>query len=546
MPITLEQRAEILQAMDAIPSDNRDTWLQVGMALQSTGDSQWAWDTWDGWSAQSVKYNKPDQLRVWRSFSGKGLDGITYKTIFGIAKALGVVIKTQAAPVPLASVAIKREVKVEIDESLLHPPGMLGEVADWINATARKPQPQFAVQTAIAFGCTVLGRRFCTDRQNWPSLYLLNIGLSSSGKEYAKTALEQLLEACGLGQLIGPSSYTSNSGVLSALHTQPNHVTVIDEFHRTLEQASVKGNARAQSMLTSLIEVWGRTNGTLRPQGYSTFGMTPKEAQQIQERSVRNPALSLLAMAIPQFFETIGSAAARDGFLNRFLIVETTVGRSVGRHGAFVPVPQSVVEWTQAIRSRYTGMVDPDTNAAMGVEPVIVPMSEQAMGLFSAFDAQCIELMDQHDADGLAEMFGRSNEMAMKLALVVALGRSAEAVEGVDAQWAINYVRTYALQVVNRLLTCVSDSEFEAVKKQVLNLIVGKGEHGATVAELSRASRLFRGADKRQQINILDSMAYLGQVQLVTHPSQSGRGKPREAWVAVDDQPDDQDAENDE
>jgi hypothetical protein len=547
--VTEQTKIELLQALAVIPADERDTWHRVGMALHSTGEFDWGFRVWSEWSAQSPKYDPVDQIRVWRSFKARGLDGITYRSIFGMARELGLIIHSMQSEIPvlvndkdpntdipdISSVAVKKRIDdYPIDSTLVAPPGILKEVVDWVNASSPKPQPQFAVQTALAFAATVLGRRFCTNHGNWPSLFLLNIGLSASGKEYAKTAVEKLLEACGLSSLIGPSGFSSDSGLLSTLFHQPNHVAIVDEFHRVLEQASVKGNARAQGMLRALIEVWGRTDGTMRSIGYSTVGMSAKEARAVQERSVCNPALTLLTMAVPSFWETIGSAAARDGFLNRFLIVETTIGRQVGQFTGGIPVPQLVVDWAARIRSRYTGIVDLDCNP-MRVTAVIVPISSPAMALFDAFARECIQLMDEYEDDGLAEMFGRSNEISMKLALILALAREDVTVSASDAEWATCYVRTYALRAVQRLKTFMADGLFEAAKKQVLNLLLKAGERGMTPNEVNRRSRLFRGMTQRQQTELLSSMAYLGQVQQIQFPSSSGRGRPRFAWVAIEE-----------
>ena len=83
-------------------------------------------------------------------------------------------------------------IKVEADpldnvpEHLLSVPGVLQDVVDYYSVTAIKPQPQFAVQCAIAFGSVVMGRRWVTDQRNFSSLYLLNIGETGSGKEHTK------------------------------------------------------------------------------------------------------------------------------------------------------------------------------------------------------------------------------------------------------------------------------------------------------------------------------------------------------------------------
>lgn len=430
---------------------------------------------------------------------------------------------------------LREQRTINIDSRLLRPPGVLGVMTDHINATSKKPQPQFAVQTAIATACTMLGRRFVTNFDNWPSLYLLNVGKSSSGKEWAKTASEALLEACGLDYLIGPSGYTSASGVLSSLLDQPNHLTVVDEFHRELEKASVKGNAHALGAIKTLMEVWGRNSGALRPQGHSTLGQRKMDKEKASERTVRNPALTMLAMTIPDFFETIGSAAARDGFLNRFLIVESDVGRQPSSLSPSKDVPQPIVDWATEIRARYTGLICPDTNALSSPSPVVVPITDPAMAIYRAFEVECLGYMDHYEKDGLAEMFGRTNEMAMRLGLVIALGRGDTVVKPDDAEWACLYCKTYALRTVERLVSSMADSEFEAAKNQVVTCLVEAHKRGLTVRELNRVSRKFRALDQRQQVNLLNSLAFVGQAQHVTFPSPSGRGQPRNAWVALDD-----------
>lgn len=538
IPVSEEQRAEIIEAMCAIPADDRDTWLQVGMALQSTGDAQWAFSTWDSWSAQSNKYNQVDQIRVWRSFKSKGLDGITYKTIFGMAKALGTVVRPAFQSVSVGSVNLVQSTQEAAPEILLNPPGILGAVVEWINATSRKPQPMFAMQAAIAFGSTVIGRRFVSTNDNWPSLYLLNIGKSASGKEHAKWAIETLLEACDLGSLIGPASYTSNSGVLSALHDQPCHITIVDEFGKELEQASIKNNARAQGMLKSLIEVWGRCDGVVRPQGYSTFGMSASDAAKMKDRFIRNPALTLLGITTPDtFFESIGSAAARDGFLNRFLIVESEIGRQTSSLAQKKPVPQDVIDWAKAVCAMSNGQVNQVSNPSLDPAAVSVDISRAALEMFTAFDAECIGLMNQYDQCGLSEMFGRTNEIAMRLALIAAVSRlegDQMTIEGTDAAWAISYARFHAKRTVERLKTSMFDSEFEAAKQQVIHLLVQHGQRGLTISEINKVSRKFRAMNKRQQIELMESLRFVGLAQLVSIPPQSGRGQTRDAWVATE------------
>ncbi len=77
---------EILDAIGFIPSDDRDIWVRVGMAVKSAlGEDGFGY--WDDWASFSPSYSKTDAKDVWKSISPDG--GITIKTLFCIAKEYG-------------------------------------------------------------------------------------------------------------------------------------------------------------------------------------------------------------------------------------------------------------------------------------------------------------------------------------------------------------------------------------------------------------------------------------------------------------------------
>lgn len=88
-PMPAERRASLQQALGHIPADDRDTWLQVGMAIQNELPTADGFDLWTQWSQHSPKFNPRDQLRVWRSFEPKGLAGVGVNTVFKIAQLAG-------------------------------------------------------------------------------------------------------------------------------------------------------------------------------------------------------------------------------------------------------------------------------------------------------------------------------------------------------------------------------------------------------------------------------------------------------------------------
>lgn len=539
--VDAEQVEDLRSALTAIPADDYHTWVNVGNALKSIGAV--GFDLWDTWSKTSDKYVGHRQGPKWRSFK---VGSFQLESIFHLAQSAGwanpasVVSEPISAPKSIDTIAVyqpppERPTPATKGITL---PGVLGEAEAWINATSRKPQPDFATQAALAFGATVLGRRYRTDQNNFPSLYFLNIGKSASGKEHAKWAIEELLEACDLAQLIGPAGYTSDSGVLSALVSQPTHISIVDEFGKVLEGASIKHNARPASTIKTLMEVWGRCHGTVRPQGYSTFGLTPAEQERLAAKCVRHPALTLLAMSTPEtLFEGVGSAAARDGFLNRFLIVETDIGRQVSQPVPARSVPTAVIDWAK----RHTvqrGLISAD-NATLVPDLIEIPIDKAAQSQYTAFEHRCIHYMDTYDQHGMAEMFGRSVEIAMRVGLVLAVGCDARSVTGDMAEQAIEYVETHAKRTIERLIVSMADSEFEACCNQVLEIIRQSRDRGMTERELYQRSRKYRALDKRGRLNIMASLEQPGQIARAEVPTPGGRGRKRLAWVATAPETDD-------
>ena len=74
---------EIKSAIDYISADDRDTWIDVGMALQSVPSG---FLIWDKWSQKSDKYDQGDMDYRWSTFRGQG---INIETLFFHAIASG-------------------------------------------------------------------------------------------------------------------------------------------------------------------------------------------------------------------------------------------------------------------------------------------------------------------------------------------------------------------------------------------------------------------------------------------------------------------------
>lgn len=418
---------------------------------------------------------------------------------------------------------------------LLSVPGVLGQAVSWINATSRKPQPMFAVQAALALASACMGRRWRTDNANWPALYFLNVGTSGAGKEHAKFAVETLLEAAGLARLIGVGRFVSESSVVSSLIDKPVQFSVLDEFGKMLQSASIAQNFADRNTLKALMETWGRTDGVLRPAAYSTAGLSSKQAEDLAKRLVRKPSLTLLAMTTPEtLFDGLSSAAVADGFLSRFITVHSDRGRQLARTVEAVEPPAELLAWMReiSIASASGGnLAGLQVAHDMDPDPAVVPIDAGALRVFSELERIVLERSNQLDAEGLAEMLTRRTEMAMRLALIVACSCGHSMMLRQDAEWACEYVMTHAERDLSMLRERLSDGIFDKLCKEVERLVRAAGAHGMTERDLNKASRSWRSNPLRMREDALRSLERRGAILYTEVPNPGGRGRKRFAWV---------------
>jgi hypothetical protein len=418
----------------------------------------------------------------------------------------------------------------DIPEHLLSIPGRLQDAVNYYTTTAPKSQPQFAVQAALAFGSVVMGRRWVTDQNNYTGLYFINVGKSAAGKEHAKTVIENLLEHAKLERLIGPAGYTSASGVFSALVEQPAHITVIDELGRVLSASQSQGNHNKADAQTILMETFGRMHATLRPQGYSKMGMSKTQSAEF-DKVIRHPSLTIMSMTTPStLYESLSSRYVSDGFLGRFLIVESNIGRQVSKPIRTITPPESLLEWAAEHAEAKAGNLDAGTSYDTPPPAVEVPFGPGCQALIEKCDADMMERMDRFEKYGMEAMFGRTKEIAQRLALIVARSCREEQISTASMQWAIDYATFYADRTVSALRQSMSDGPFEAACKSVMAMIEASGLKGVTEREIARSSRTFAGLEPRRRREVMEALA--ADRGIIVQKQAGGVGRPRMAWIA--------------
>ncbi|OLP05555.1 hypothetical protein BLL52_3223 [Rhodoferax antarcticus ANT.BR] len=76
--------------MAAIPSDDRDIWVRIGLALRQSLGTETGYKLWLTWSKKSTKFDEHDAEATWHSFKDQAVGAsVTLGTVFYVAKENG-------------------------------------------------------------------------------------------------------------------------------------------------------------------------------------------------------------------------------------------------------------------------------------------------------------------------------------------------------------------------------------------------------------------------------------------------------------------------
>ena len=553
--IDATQCLEIRQALGYIdPDESYDTWLQIGMALHSENASN-AFGLWNEWSQGGPKYDSKAIRAKWRSFTDKP-NGIGLSSIFAMAQQRGWVNPASkiAQGVPVVSIAqastalpvYERTTKTaDFPSHLLAPPGVLGNMLAWGLRTAHRPLPHLALQAVLVTASMAMARRYKTNNNNWVQIWMLGIAKTCSGKEHGKTIIEEVLSASGLGDRIAGSGYTSPGAVFSTLLDKPAHVALIDEFGKLIESSQAHGNQSKTDAITMLMEVFGRGHGTLRPASYSLMALTKEQRDILQSRKICKPSIGVLAMTTPSmFYNSLSAKWIADGFLGRFSVMSSPIGRQLSEYPDHEDVPDTVVDWMRevSLATDSTGnLASATTGADMEPTPIKLKFSTESVAMLKGFESDIIKRMDNIERVGLEALYGRTVEKAMRLAMVIALAESpgARIIGSTPLQWAIDYTLTCDSSLVEEARKYVADSPFARLKTTCLELIRAAGANGLTMRELNKKSSAFDGLRPKDQQELIEALTGEGTIQFQKIATPKNRGRKRVAFVAVQVEDDD-------
>jgi len=439
--------------------------------------------------------------------------------------------KNQAAPSYISKNRVIKE-----PAELYNPPGIIKDIYEYSEQIAQISQPALSLQSALGVGSVAAGRMYKSDMNNFSSLYFMCIAKSGQGKENTKTVIESVLDNSGHIDLMAGDGYTSSGAVYSLLRHKPTHITVMDEFGKRLESIAKSSNSNKEDALQALMEAWGRCHGTIRPDNYSLMNMSSKQQQEAMDRSTIKPAITLMGMSVPKnFYGALSTGRIVDGFLNRFIVVESKLPRVVGKMVPFREPSHAICEWVRKMRETKNEMEElAKNNSELDFKQRVLTFDNESKDLLTKLAYKLIEEQDALEKDGLEVLLSRTREKAMRLALICALAdnHNTNIIRSDITKWAIDYVYYYDQLLVDNCEDKVAGSETESKIKQVLSFIRSQGDIGISKRDIDRRE-IFRSMKSYEVKEIIERLKNSGEIQEKDVKVKS-TGRPTKRIVAID------------
>lgn len=310
---------------------------------------------------------------------------------------------------------------------LSRPPGLLGDVADYIYHAAPRPVAEIALAGAIGLLAGICGRAFNVSGTGL-NQYVLLLAPTGTGKEAIKSGTEKLMRAVIHGndpspvspevfpaakEFLGPGEYASGQAMLRTLSTKNSYVSVLGEFGATMNRLSDPRAPSSDKMLNKVLRDVYHKSGNGQALGESAYSDSDKNI-----KTVLAPAVSLIAESNPEeFYQQVDEAQITNGLLTRFLTIDY--------HGPRPKMNKAHVTYQPSddLVSRLSQLAEASHRLNQQNAVINVTFTVEAEAMVDEIDRYSDEQQNAH-GEIIKRLWNRVHLKTMKLAALIAVGKA--------------------------------------------------------------------------------------------------------------------------
>lgn len=368
-------------------------------------------------------------------------------------------------------------------DSLDWPPGMAGQICQFVYKSAMRPVKEVAIVTGLGFLAGVCGKAF-TIPQSGLNLYITLVARSGVGKEAMHSGMSALVTAAASRQppairFVDFNKYASGPALTKGVAANNSFVNVHGEWGKKLQRMGMDNGKDGviQELRTVMTDLYQKSGQN------SIVGGITYSNKDSNIASVSGVAYSMIGETTPgTFYESLTPSMMEDGFLSRFLIVEYK-----GQRPPLNTNPQ--MEPSKALGDAIAELCTHAITVLDRNQRVSVGRTNEAAVLMQDFDIECDDQINSSEDESWRQMWNRASLKVMRVAALLAAADNwmAPCINTNHVDWAMMVIRKDINLMSTRMEagdvgTADDNNRHRKMASIIREYMSGKSTHGVQIS----------------------------------------------------------------
>ena len=429
--------------------------------------------------------------------------GVDFDDIEAVSPPPPPIVDAVPAAVPdFLSARIETKTSKYPDE-ILNPPGLVGEICKWINASAGCYQPFLALGAALCAAGALFGRKVKDQSDGRTNLYAMGVAHSSAGKDHPTKCVSKLFTEAGAANLMGGSRVTSDTAIEISLVSNPVQLFHWDEcghMFAAIKSAGSGGGSYLRTIVPCLMSLYSS----------AADQWIGKQKAEDNARRIDQPHVCVWGLTSPDvLYKGLSFDELKDGWLGR-VVTFISSDRPKYHMTEYTPPPVELIDnirkWV--LRDIPAPEGEDDIRSAMSCNQILIPANKLATKVFNKnYDKWYAKMLHcDKEGDATQYLWGKALENARRVALIVAAGENFDnpEISEANAIYACTLIEYSIKQFVDAIQYNISENQFDSEKLKIINICRKAGRTGISKIEITRRTRFLR--DKKVRDSYLQDL----------------------------------------
>lgn len=330
----------------------------------------------------------------------------------------------------------------------IFPPGLLGEIAEFIYQSSPRPVREVALAGAIGLMAGICGRSYNVSRTGL-NQYVLLVAKTGVGKESMASGISHIMSECemrvpSIADFMGPGRIASGQGLRKFMARSKTNcfVSVIGEVGFMLQRISdPRATAADKEIQAVLLDLFAKS-GAKKILEKDAYSDADKETP-----TIYSPALTLVGEGTPSsVFDNLRERDITSGLIPRFLFIHYEGKRVYNNKNA------DKVEPSISLINHVCNLAENALTLGHNRKVCTVELDDEAQAFADKLDVSTTNQINDNDGDVIRDIWNRVHLKTLKLAALCAVGQETyfPRVTINEMMWAYNIVMADAEIMVRK------------------------------------------------------------------------------------------------